>query len=341
MSMQPSAPAPAQTCSNGTSWRSASASWRRYAPPSGYRLSSSDARSIASSAAGNGGNGPSFDASLTTRSRPSSRWTSSTGFPGWYGVSPVTAARKSSALMLSIVERPRLGCLAPLVRGPKQLRHQDRVEARSVGPAVVGAAAAFAAVAELLVQRDRGGVVGKDVQLQLLDADVSRPLLGREHQRPPGAAPPVCARDHQAEICDVAARRMRVAGDGEPADDRAVVLRDEHHRVGMPAQRAQIPALAGDAPPGRRGQQPSLRLRGHLVRERDERRGVARLGRADNRSHVPTTAAAPPRRGSPAAASPPSGRTSTAAAPPKKRLRRRQRTTSYPRISSRSRTSAG
>src|SRR5262249_53074390 len=50
---------------------------------------------MASSAAGNGGNGPSFEASLTMRSRPSSRCTSSTGLPGWYGVSSSTAGRKS------------------------------------------------------------------------------------------------------------------------------------------------------------------------------------------------------------------------------------------------------
>ena len=39
-------------------------------------------RSIASRASGKGPYGPSFEASLTTRSSPSSRCTSSTGFPG-------------------------------------------------------------------------------------------------------------------------------------------------------------------------------------------------------------------------------------------------------------------
>src|SRR3954452_18955659 len=52
---------------------------------------------IASSAAGKGPNGPSFDASLTTRSSPSSRCTSSTGFPGWYGVRPRTLGRKKGS----------------------------------------------------------------------------------------------------------------------------------------------------------------------------------------------------------------------------------------------------
>src|ERR687884_1774039 len=51
-------------------------------------------RSSARRAAGNGPNAPSFEASLTTRSRPSSRWTSSTGFPGSYGTSSASDRRK-------------------------------------------------------------------------------------------------------------------------------------------------------------------------------------------------------------------------------------------------------
>ena len=39
--------------------------------------------------------GPSFEASLTTRSRPSSRWTSSTGFPGSYGTRSAIERRKN------------------------------------------------------------------------------------------------------------------------------------------------------------------------------------------------------------------------------------------------------
>ena len=73
---------------------------RRAAPRRRRRGSGSaraPARSIASSAAGNGGNGPSFDASLTTRSRPSSRCTSSTGLPGSYGTSSAIERRKSGA----------------------------------------------------------------------------------------------------------------------------------------------------------------------------------------------------------------------------------------------------
>src|SRR6185503_10454633 len=51
-------------------------------------------RASASSAAGNGPHGPSFEASLTTRSSPSSRCTSSSGLPGSYGTSPSREERK-------------------------------------------------------------------------------------------------------------------------------------------------------------------------------------------------------------------------------------------------------
>src|SRR2546423_10221180 len=52
---------------------------------------------MVSSACGNGPSGPSFDASFTTRSRPSSRWTSSTGLPGSYGIRPANAGRTKPA----------------------------------------------------------------------------------------------------------------------------------------------------------------------------------------------------------------------------------------------------
>ena len=54
-------------------------------------------RASASLAAGNGPNGPSFDASLTTSARPSSRWTSSAGLPGSYGTIPASAGLKNDS----------------------------------------------------------------------------------------------------------------------------------------------------------------------------------------------------------------------------------------------------
>src|SRR6187200_1341554 len=67
-------------------------------------------RAIASRACGNGPYGPSFDASLTTRSSPSSRCTSSTGLPGSYGTRSLTAGlKKLSAISASVTARMLLG----------------------------------------------------------------------------------------------------------------------------------------------------------------------------------------------------------------------------------------
>ena len=94
-----SAPEQTVTFSKSTPCLSASACPSRQDPPSGYRFNSSEARAIASRAAGNGPKGPSLDASLTTRSSPCSRCTSSTGLPGSYGTSPATARRITDGSM--------------------------------------------------------------------------------------------------------------------------------------------------------------------------------------------------------------------------------------------------
>src|SRR5579871_3082022 len=118
-SMIPSAPDPTITSSNATPACSASAERSAKAPPSGYRLSSRSPRSIASSAAGNGGNGPSFDASFTTRSSPSSRCTASTGLPGSYGTRSAIDARKRLSFSAPGTGKP--GAVA-LCRAPSSLR---------------------------------------------------------------------------------------------------------------------------------------------------------------------------------------------------------------------------
>ena len=79
----------------------------------------------------------------------------------------------------------------------------------------------------------------------------------------------------------MAARRMHVARDRQPADDPAVVLRDEDGGVGMTAHGAQVAPLVGDAPPRLGRQQPRAVLAADLARELDERLRVARLRRAD------------------------------------------------------------
>src|SRR5205085_7331744 len=140
---------------------------------------------------------------------------------------------------------------------------------------------------------------------------------GGRQQGPADAAATMPDRGQQAEVGDVAARRMLVAGDREAADELGVGLGDEDGRVRVAAQGAEVAALVADAAPAVRGDEPPLGLAADRGAERDERGGVARLGPADGRGHAGTTTPWPPRRGSPAAASVPSSRTSTAAAPPK------------------------
>jgi hypothetical protein len=53
-----------------------------------------------------------LEASLITRASPSSRWTSSTGLPGWYGVSPLTLGRKNESAKS---ENPLVTVLDPTV----------------------------------------------------------------------------------------------------------------------------------------------------------------------------------------------------------------------------------
>src|SRR5207244_1539181 len=99
---------------------------------------------MASSACGNGPSGPSFEASLTTRSRPSSRWTSSTGFPGSYGTRSAidrrkklssTSARPGTRETLAAVGVVSVVAAAP-PHEPERARHgTDRGgDERLVGP---------------------------------------------------------------------------------------------------------------------------------------------------------------------------------------------------------------
>ena len=192
--------------------------------------------------------------------------------------------------------------------------HQDRVDVLAAA-AVVVLAEALALEAELLVELDRRLVPGEDVQLELVDAGVAGPRDRLLEQGAADAAAAVARGDHQAEVGDVAAGGVRVAGDREAADDGAVVLGDEHGGVRVALQRAQVAALLGDAAPAVGVQQPGLRLAADGRSERDEGGGV--LGPRGRIESHPTTIPWPPRRGSPAAARLPSALRSTAATPPK------------------------
>ena len=80
---------------------------------------------------------------------------------------------------------------------------------------------------------------------------------------------------------------MRVAADGEAADDLAVVpLGDENRSVRIAAQRLQVPALVGGAPPlPGDADKPALRLGAHGIGELRELLGVGRVGLPDAEVH--------------------------------------------------------
>ena len=204
------------------------------------------------------------------------------------------------------------------------IRHEERVDHFAV-TLVVPAADAFALEPIALVEEDRRLVPREDVQLELAHARPASPGDRGVEQRATDALPPVAGGDHQPEIGDVRARRVRVAGERQ-ADDPVAVRRDEHGRVGMAAHGLQVAALVADRAPGVGRQEPRARLAADLGREDDQLRRVGRVGGPDL-DHRATTPC-PPRRGSPAAPSRPFGRRSTAETPPKKRLRSAQARTS-------------
>ena len=173
----------------------------------------------------------------------------------------------------------------------------------------------FALEAERLVERERRLVPGKDVQLELAHARLARPGDRLLEQGAADPAPAVAGGDHQPEVGDVAARRMRVAREREPADELAVRLGDEDGRVRVALQRPEIAPFLRDAAPAVRGQEPGAFLRSDRGAELDELRGVLGPSRPDGDAQ--TTIPWPPRRGSPAASSVPSARSSTAETPPK------------------------
>ena len=78
--------------------------------------------------------------------------------------------------------------------------------------------------------------------------------------------------DHQAEVGDVGAGRVRVARDREPPDELAVLVGDEQRGVRRSAASAGLAALVADAAPARVGEQPTVRLAADRARQRDEAR---------------------------------------------------------------------
>ena len=98
---------------------------------------------------------------------------------------------------------------------------------------VVSLAKALALEPEGLVQSKRGLVPGEDVELELRSPDSRAHTTACVEEHRPDAPPAMALGDHQAEVGDVPARRMRIARERQPADDRSVLLGDEHRGVGM------------------------------------------------------------------------------------------------------------
>ena len=127
--------------------------------------------------------------------------------------------------------------------------HQDRVDELAAA-AVVALAVALALEAERLVEarsppRSTGRRAARACGRRPR-APTPPPRAAAPSPRPAGAR----RRDHQADVGDVRARRVRVAPDREAADERPVAaLRDEDRRVRIAAQRLEEAALIAGAPP--------------------------------------------------------------------------------------------
>jgi hypothetical protein len=139
------------------------------------------------------------------------------------------------------------------------IRHEERVHGDAVAE-VVPAAQSFALEPEGLIQLNRRFVPGKDVQLELAHRSPPCPGDGRLEERAADTAAAMACRNHQPEIRDVGARRVRVAREGEAADDPLAVHSDEDGCVGMTPNRAKVASFVCHAAPRVRGEQPLARL---------------------------------------------------------------------------------
>jgi len=119
-----------------------------------------------------------------------------------------------------------------------QARHREGVDVAAVAERIA-AVAPFRLEAELAVERDRGGVVDVDGEL---DAQHAHPAIGvvaeRLHQRRADALALRGGDDRQADHDDVAPPQRRAGGvHAGRADDLAVALGDEQE-IGLAGQKA-------------------------------------------------------------------------------------------------------
>src|SRR5581483_11659158 len=98
-------------------------------------------------------------------------------------------------------------------------------------------------------------------------------------------------------VGDVGARRVRVAADREPADERPILpLRDVDRGVRVAAQGLEEAALVTGTPPlAGDADQPALRLGAHGVGETRQLLRIGRVGVSNPEIHYATTTAPPPR----------------------------------------------
>jgi hypothetical protein len=158
--------------------------------------------------------------------------------------------------------------------------HEERVHGLAVTQ-VVRAAEALALESEALIEPDRRLVPGEHVQLELAHAGALGPRDRGVEKRCADASPTVGRRDHQAEIGDVLAGRVRIPGERQTPDDAVSVDRDVHRGVGMPPHGLEVATLVCDRPPRLGGQEPFAGLLTDGCRESYELRRIGRLGRSD------------------------------------------------------------
>jgi hypothetical protein len=169
------------------------------------------------------------------------------------------------------------------------IRHEERVDGDAVAD-VVTATQPFALEAERLVQLNGRLVPREDMELDLRDGRSSRPIHRGGEQRATNSPPAVARRDHEPEVGDVGARRVRVARERDATDDPVGVGvdGDEDGGVGVATDGAKVSPLVGDATPRIGSEQPVARLPADRGGEGDQLRRVAGF-RVPDRDHETTT----------------------------------------------------
>jgi len=158
--------------------------------------------------------------------------------------------------------------------------HEQGVDGIAVAE-VVAATQSLTLETESLIEPDGRLVPDEDVKLELADVHTTGPIDGCLEQSRADPSPPVARCDHEAEIGDVGARRVRVAGKGETSDDQVVVGSDEDRCVRMASNCLEVATLVEHRSPRLGGQKPATALSTDLQREEDEGCCVGWVGGTD------------------------------------------------------------